>query len=105
MGAHHFTLQSMADPFVGMKKAETRVRFKNLLDNLSNARSILAETGMVVAREDLALEAAYWAQLPGYFAVRSRKAPITSRNLVGMSPFHTFPMGRATGNPWGDALT
>jgi type IV secretion system protein VirB4 len=105
MGDHHFTLQVMADPFVGMKEAETRGRFKNLLDNLSNARSILAETGMVVAREDLALEAAYWAQLPANFAFRSRKAPITSRNLVGMSPFHNFPIGRATGNHWGDALT
>jgi type IV secretion system protein VirB4 len=60
---------------------------------------------MVVAREDLALEAAYWAQLPGNFAFRSRKAPITSRNLVGMAPFHNFPLGRATGNHWGDALT
>jgi len=53
----------------------------------------------------LALEAAYWAQLPANFAFRSRKAPITSRNLVGMSPFHNFPIGRATGNHWGDALT
>jgi type IV secretion system protein VirB4 len=105
MGDHHFTLHVLADPYVGMKEAETRGRFKNLLDHLSNARSILAETGMVVAREDLALEAAYWAQLPANFAFRSRKAPITSRNLVGMSPFHNFPIGRATGNHWGDALT
>ena len=105
MGDHHLTLQVLADPYLGMKEAETRGRFKNLLDNLSNARSILAETGMVVAREDLALEAAYWAQLPANFAFRSRKAPITSRNLVGMSPFHNFPIGRATGNHWGDALT
>jgi type IV secretion system protein VirB4 len=60
---------------------------------------------MVVAREDLALEAGFWAQLPGNFAFRGRKAPITSRNFVGMSPFHNFPIGRATGNHWGDALT
>ena len=105
MGDHHFTLQVLADPFEGMTEAQTRGRFKNLLDQLSNARSILAETGMVVAREDLALEAGYWAQLPGNFAFRGRKAPITSRNFVGMSPFHNFPIGRATGNHWGDALT
>jgi len=105
MGDHHFTLQVLADPFDGTKEAQTRGRFKSLLDHLSNARSILAETGMVVAREDLALEAAYWAQLPANFPFRSRKAPITSRNLVGMSPFHNFPIGRATGNHWGDALT
>ena len=51
---------------------------------------------MTVAREDLALEAAFWAQLPGNFAVRPRKAPITSRNFAAMVPFHNYPSGRAT---------
>ena len=105
MGDHHFTLQVLADPYAGTKEGETRARLKSLLDNISNARAILAESGMVVAREDLALEAGFWAQLPANFAFRSRKAPITSRNLAGMSPFHNFPLGRATGNHWGDALT
>jgi type IV secretion system protein VirB4 len=65
---------------------------------------VLADTGMLVAREDLALEAAFWAQLPGNFPLRPRKAPITSRNFAAMAPFHNFPSGRATGNHWGDAL-
>ena len=68
------------------------------------ARAWLGETGMVVAREDLALEAAFWAQLPGNFAFRPRKAPITSRNFAGLAPLHNFPAGRATGNHWGEAL-
>ncbi len=59
---------------------------------------------MTVAREDLALEAAFWAQLPGSFQLRPRKAPITSRNFAAMVPFHNFPPGRATGNHWGEAL-
>jgi type IV secretion system protein VirB4 len=59
---------------------------------------------MTTAREDLALEAAYWAQLPGYFSMRPRKAPITSRNFCAKGAFHNFPCGRATGNHWGDAL-
>jgi type IV secretion system protein VirB4 len=105
MGDHHLTLQVLADPYLGMKEAETRGRFKHLLDHLSHARAVLAETGMVVAREDLALEAGFWAQLPANFAFRSRKAPVTSRNFIGMSPFHNFPIGRAAGNHWGDALT
>ena len=105
MGDHHLSLQVLADPYEGLKEASTRAHIKGLLDHLSNARSILAETGMVVAREDLALEAGFWAQLPGNFAFRPRKAPITSRNFVGMSPFHNFPIGRATGNHWGEALT
>ncbi|MBS0614706.1 MAG: VirB4 family type IV secretion/conjugal transfer ATPase, partial [Proteobacteria bacterium] len=60
---------------------------------------------MTVAREDLALEAAFWAQLPGNFAMRPRKAPITSRNFSALAPFHNYPAGRATGNHWGDALS
>lgn len=59
---------------------------------------------MTVAREDLALEAAFWAQLPGCFSLRPRKAPITSRNFAAMVPWHNYPTGRATGNYWGDAL-
>ena len=65
---------------------------------------LLADTGMTVAREDLALEAAFWAQLPGNFALRPRKAPITSRNFAAMVPFHNYPCGRARGNHWGEAL-
>jgi type IV secretion system protein VirB4 len=80
-------------------------RLKPLNDHIALARSLLADTGMLVAREDLALEAAFWAQLPGNFPVRPRKAPITSRNFAAMAPFHNYPTGRATGNHWGDALS
>ena len=60
---------------------------------------------MTVAREDLALEAAYWGQLPGYFSRRLRKSAITSRNFTAMAPFHNYPVGRARHNHWGDALS
>jgi type IV secretion system protein VirB4 len=105
VGDHHFTLHVLADTFDGVSEAEGRPRLKQLNDNVARARYLLGDTGMVVAREDLALEAAFWAQLPGNFAYRTRKAPITSRNFAAMSPFHNFPTGRATGNYWGDALT
>lgn len=105
MADHHFSLHVLADPFEGAKEAEGRPRLKQLLDNVAAARNMLAETGMVVAREDLALEASYWAQLPANFGFRPRKAPITSRNFAAMAPFHNFPAGRATGNHWGNALT
>src|SRR6202034_2854872 len=36
---------------------------------------------------------------------RPRKAPITSRNFAAMAPFHNYPIGRAHGNHWGDALS
>jgi len=104
MGDHHFSLHVLADTYDGVGEAEGRPRLKQLNDNVARARYLLGDTGMVVAREDLALEAAFWAQLPGNFGYRSRKAPVTSRNFAAMSPFHNFPTGRATGNYWGDAL-
>jgi type IV secretion system protein VirB4 len=105
VGDHHFTLHVLADTYEGVSEADARPRLKQLNDNVARARYLLGDTGMVVAREDLALEAAFWAQLPGNFGYRSRKAPITSRNFAAMSPFHNFPTGRATDNYWGDALT
>jgi type IV secretion system protein VirB4 len=99
MGDHHLSLQVLADA-----GGESQ-RLQQLEEHLALARSLLADTGMIIAREDLALEAAFWAQLPGNFPMRPRKAPITSRNFAAMSGFHNYPAGRPTGNHWGDALT
>ena len=102
MGDHHFSLQVMTEP----RRAEDDLSaaLRELNDSVALARAWCGETGMVVAREDLAMEAAFWAQLPGNFAFRPRKAPITSRNFAGLSSLHNFPVGRATGNHWGEAL-
>jgi type IV secretion system protein VirB4 len=75
-----------------------------LADHLSKARAILADSGLVVAREDLGLEAAFWSQFPGAFARRTRPAAITSRNFAALAPFHAHPAGKARGNHWGDAV-
>jgi len=104
MGDHHCSLQVLADVEDEGPDADGW-RLKVLNDHVALARSMLADTGMTVAREDLALEAAFWAQLPGNFAYRPRKAPITSRNFAAMVPFHNYPAGRAVGNHWGEALT
>lgn len=77
---------------------------RGLADNLSKARAMLADSGLVTAREDLALEAAFWAQFPGNFSRRVRPAAITSRNFAALAPFHTHPAGRADGNHWGAAV-
>ena len=113
MGDHHFSLQVMADDPAGSLGTTPRTHrddgagrlAKALGDHVAIARAHLADTGMTVAREDLALEAAFWAQLPGNFGMRPRKAPITSRNFAALVPFHNYPAGRATGNHWGEALT
>ncbi|HEX2493435.1 MAG TPA: VirB4 family type IV secretion/conjugal transfer ATPase, partial [Steroidobacter sp.] len=101
MGDHHFSLQVLVDVEASEPAAQ---RMKRLNDAIALARTLLADTGMTAAREDLGMEAAFWAQLPGCFAMRPRKAPITSRNLAAMAPFHNYPSGRASGNHWGEAL-
>ncbi|MBY4679118.1 hypothetical protein K6T12_21205 [Marinobacterium sp. CAU 1594] len=55
MGEHHLTLALFAPDMQTLK------------GNVAGSVGVLADSGMVVAREDLALEAAYWAQLPANF--------------------------------------
>ncbi|QRG06750.1 VirB4 family type IV secretion system protein [Xanthobacter dioxanivorans] len=92
LGEHHLTLSVFA------------TSVKGLTDNLAKARSHLTNGGAVVAREDLGLEAAWWAQLPGNFRYRARSGAITSRNFAALSPFHSYPVGRKDGNEWGPAV-
>ena len=75
-----------------------------LADHMSRARALLADSGLVVAREDLGLEAAFWSQFPGNFRLRLRPAAISSRNFASLAPFHTHPAGKAAGNHWGAAV-
>ena len=103
MGDHHLSLQVICD-LEERLDAPLAERLRTLDQHLAQARALLADTGMTVAREDLALEAAFWAQLPGNFAFRPRKAPVTSRNFAAFAPFHNYPCGQASGNHWGDAL-
>jgi len=60
--------------------------------------------GNVVVREDVNMEAAYWAQMPGNFHLIARKSLITNQNFAGFASLHNFPSGKATGNHWGDAI-
>jgi type IV secretion system protein VirB4 len=92
-GIHHLTLTVFGDTH------------KLLRDNLSNAQAVLADSSMVVSREDWALAAAYWSQLPGNSEYRPRPAPITSLNFAGFSSLHNYPSGRISGNQWGSAVT
>jgi type IV secretion system protein VirB4 len=104
MGDHHLSLQVMAEPFEGAADRDSAGRLKLLNDRIAQARSLLVDCDLAVAREDLGLEAAFWAQLPGEFRWRPRLATITSRNFAAFAPFHNYPTGRAVGNHWGRAL-
>lgn len=92
LGDHHLTLTVFADSV------------KELTDNLAKSRTHLTNGGAVVAREDLGLEAAWWAQLPGNFHYRVRSGVITSKNFAAFSPFHSYPVGQRDGNEWGPAV-
>lgn len=92
LGDHHLTLTVFAETV------------KELTDNLAKSRTHLTNGGAVVAREDLGLEAAWWAQLPGNFRYRVRSGAITSKNFAAFSPFHSYPTGQRDGNEWGPAV-
>ena len=92
LGEHHLSIAVFAETIPALN------------DNLPAARSAAAAGGAVIVREDLGLESAWWAQLPGNFRRRLRSGAITSANLASLAPFHGFPKGRADGNPWGPAV-
>ena len=87
MGDHHLTLVTFADSLPA------------LADVAAHARRDLAESGAVVAREDLALEAVYWAQLPGNMRLRTRPGAISSAISRRWPPCTTIRLVRcrATG--------
>lgn len=93
MGSHHISLMVKGYSMKGLEL------------NIADAIPILGDCGAVVAREDLACEAAFWATLPGNVSVRPRLSPITSRNFAAMAPLHNYPAGRREKNHWGDAVT
>lgn len=78
---------------------------KTLNRRLALAEENCSDAGFVMTREDLALQAAYLAQLPGNYSWRPRRAPITTRNYAALMAFHNYPTGRRDGNQWGPATT
>jgi hypothetical protein len=60
----------LSDPFDGVRDAGSARRFKIENGRVGLARILLADTGIIVARDDLALEGACCAQLSGEFALR-----------------------------------
>jgi len=102
IGDHHLSLQVLTEPKLASDDPVPLCAELELA--VSDARVLLGDAGIVTAREDLALEASYLAQLPGNFSERPRRAPVTSRNFAGLSSFHGHPTGRPLGNHWGDAL-
>lgn len=92
-GEHHLTILIRAASPAALDIATGEVQ------------AALAETGFAVVREELGLEAAFWAQFPGNFDYIARRALVSTANFAGFASAHNFPVGRAAGNHWGDAVT
>ncbi|NSX56794.1 VirB4 family type IV secretion/conjugal transfer ATPase [Parasulfitobacter algicola] len=93
MGEHNLSLMILADTTREKQAA------------MSDASRMLSDGGIVVAREDLGIESAFWAMLPGNHGKRLRPARLTSRNFAALSSFHNFPSGKPSGNFWGPAIS
>jgi type IV secretion system protein VirB4 len=91
-GEHHLTVMVR-----GADQAEVDAGSAEVL-------SALADLGIVAVREDIGMEAAFWAQFPGNFAFIARRALIGSANFASLASGHNFPLGSPAGNHWGEAV-
>ena len=92
-GEHHLTVMIRA------------ASLAELDASIGEVQASLSDAGFVAVREELGLEAAYWAQFPGNFGYIARRALVSSANFAGFASAHNFPVGKASGNHWGDAVT
>ncbi len=73
--------------------------------HIAKAVQTFSNAAYIAVREDLALAAAYWSQLPGNLSVRPRPSPITSRNAAGLMALYGESKGKPDGNHWGKPTT
>ena len=93
LGEYHFTISVYAESQAKLGK------------HLANTRAELSNGGFVSVKEDIAATAAFYAQMPGNWKMRTRVANVSSLNFLGLSPLHNFASGKPSGNPWGPAVT
>lgn len=92
-GEHHLTVMLRADKLADLEMI------------VGEAQATLSDAGFAAVREDLGMEAAFWAQFPGNFGYVARRALVSSANFAGFASAHNFPVGKPDGNYWGKAVT
>ncbi len=92
-GFHHLTLLCLSNSQKGLDKA------------ISDLGTCLTESNINWVREDLNLEPAFWAQLPGNHSYIARKAMLSSANFSGLSSMHNFATGKADNLHWGKPIS
>ena len=91
MGDHGFALTLFVDD---------RARLPEVVEK---AWGDLSSGGVLVEREDVALEAVLFSMIPGNFRLRGRPAAISSVNFTAFAPLHNFPAGARRGF-WGEPI-
>lgn len=92
-GFHHLTLLCLSRDLDGVSKA------------VSELGACLTDMNINWLREDVNLEAAFWAQLPGNHSYISRSAMLSSANFAGLSSMHNFATGQIDRTHWGLPIT
>jgi type IV secretion system protein VirB4 len=91
-GEHHLTIAVR-----GASPAEVD-------EGVAEVQAALTDLGLIAVREEMALEPAFWAQFPGNFGYIPRRGLVASRNFASLASMHNFPVGKAEGNHWGQAV-
>ncbi len=92
-GFHHFSLLCLSRDLEGVNRA------------VSELGSCLTDMNVNWLREDMNLEASFWAQLPGNHSYIARKAMLSSANFSGLSSMHNFATGQHERTHWGSPIT
>jgi len=87
-GDHHLSIAVLADTDAELASAT------------SDMAATLTAANLRPLREDIALEALWWAQIPGNMAYRARTVLISERNFADLAPFHTYASGNDSNLTW-----
>ena len=93
LGEYHFIIALYADSQAALQQ------------QVAVARAELSNAGFVSAKEDVAVAASFYSQLPCNWRYRTRPANVSSLNFLGLSPLHNFATGKRDRNPWGQCVT
>jgi len=93
LGEYHFTIAVYAPTQEALSQ------------QIAATRAELSNAGFVSVKEDLAVTASFYSQLPANWKYRTRLANVSSLNFLGLSPLHNFATGKKENNPWGDYVT
>ncbi len=92
-GEHHFSVLCIDENLKALENA------------LSMASVELSNCGLQPVREKVNVEPSYWGQLPGNIDYIIRKSTINTLNMSGFASMHNYPIGKISGNHWGEHVT